>query len=1138
MACGPPATCTTIEFPDKKSLMPFTPRRGCFAFVVCLWWATTGVSMAQVDYATATLEGTVLDLQDKVVVGAKVTVVNEATGVGKSAITTVGGYQIPALTPGTYRVETEASGFARSVARNVVLTVGQLATYTIRLKVGSESTTIEVTAAIPLVQPEQTQQANIIDNNQVENLPNVTRSFTQSIYTLPGVVNAFGAALQNPGIGTAFLSSGFSVGGSNGRNNLVTIDGGENDYGSGALRVNHVPVDSIQEFQVNRNGFLAEFGFTIGTAINMVTKSGSNQFHGSVSGYFRDRATDAENYFAKLAGTGGKPFEQSAIFSGTLGGPIRKNHLFFFTSPEFQRLDSATIQNIAGEGEFQGIASQASGYNPASGTCPNQTTAQQQVTQLCYLTQLANSGGPLSALGAGLLASPIFGNPLSNPVLNALVTPNDGTFDGILSGPSGTGARNIPGFNTPRGRYFNWVTRLDYVPGARDSLSLRFSLMHEIDNVSPAPPYSGSEPQRDYTLTGSWSRVSGSNLVNTVRMQAVPSNTFSFSAPSPNGSEIDLGNQIQLGTPFAWPYDARFKRFQFDDSLSWVRGSHSLKFGGSWRPDYYSVNEKLWFGGQWEFNDGAFSILDIAGAAASALATYNVSQGYPAGGPPSTNLTAVQSFLAGTPAVLLQANPQSNSQWSGWAQSLGLYAQDSWKASQRLTINYGVRFDYDGDPAPVPHSVRFTPRAGIAWTPSGDQKTVIRVGGGIFVAPNTFMIPFYTNLLSDTGSHINQNAMVAGLPSPPFPSIFAAWALQESNATTSFPNPPLNNAQLASLGAVIGPPGPNAFGNVLYTLAPNFEPAYTIQASASIARQIRHNLSLELGYLMYRSLHIEQILETNFVRNTAVPIDPFSGPQYIPRPGTTAGEPNSSIFQNDAFSSVGTGIYNAGTISATRRFDKGLQFQANYTLSRAIDDTSDFSVLTTPFRPDALNLDRSASAFNITHNFVANAVYTTPFRAGSGGSISRLLADVTISPIFYARSGVPFTLLVPGLSNGTVGHNANARPWYEGRNNGIGPDYFSWDLRISKTLIHREGRARLELIAQAQNLLNRTNFAAVNNNFPADPNYPLPGGGTLADGPYSVKGFAPASVSQLSQPLAFTSAYPARQVSLALRLAF
>jgi Carboxypeptidase regulatory-like domain/TonB dependent receptor len=1114
----------------------------CFIFIACLS-AAVGIASAQVDYATATLQGTVFDPQDLTVTGAKITVVNEANGAMKIAVSTGDGYQIPALVPGTYRVEAEAPGFSKSVARDVVLSVGQLVTYDVHLEVGPESSTVDVTADIPLVQPDQTQQANIINSNQVENLPNITRNFVQSIYTIPGVVNSFAPALQSPGVGTGYQSSGFSIGGSNGRNNLVTIDGGENDYGSGTLRVTHVPIDSIQEFQVNRSAFGAEFGFTVGTAINMVTRSGSNQFHGSASGYFRDRATDAENYFNKLAGAGGKPFEQSAIFGATIGGPIRKNRLFFFTAPEYQKLDSATVQNIAGEQEFQGVSSQPNGYDPVSRTCPNQKTAQQEVTQNCYLNQLANAGGALGALGAGLLASPVFGDPFGDPILKALITPNDGTFDGIVSGPAGSGVRAIPGFNTPRGRYFNWVTRLDFVPGARDSLSIRFSLMHELDNVIPQPPYSGSEPQRDYTLTGSWTRVYGPNVVNTVRVQAVPSNTFSTHAPAPNGSEIDLGSQIRVGTPFSYPYDAQWRRFQFDDSLSWVKGSHSFKFGASWRPDYYSVRQEVWFGGQWQFNDGTFSILNIVGAqnaaAASALASYNVSQGYPASGPASTNLTAVQAFLAGTPTILFQANPSSNPQWAAWANSLGLYAQDSWKISPRLTLNYGMRVDHNHDPSPVPSSTWVTPRVGLAWDPGGNGKTVIRGGGGIFVAPGVFMVPFYTNTLGISGKYVNQSALVAGLPSPPYPSIFAAWALQSSNATTAIPNPSLTNEQLASLGVVIGPPGPNAFGNIVFTMAPNYKPEYTIQASVSVAREIFHNYTLEVGYLMYRSVHVEQVLETNFVRNTAVPIDPFVGPQYMPRPGTTAGEPNSSIFQNGAFSSVGTGLYNGGTVSLTRRFVQGFQFQINYTLSRAVDDTNDFSSLSAPFRPDLLNLDWALSDFNITHNFVANAVYTTPFHPGSGGFISRVLADVTISPIFYARSGVPFTLLAPGLSNGTIGYNANARPWYEGRNNGLGPAFISWDLRLSKTLIRPgEHRPRLDLIAQAQNLLNRTNFAAVNNNFPADPNFPLPGGGTLQNGPFNVKGFAPASVSQLSDPLSFTSAFPARQISLALRLAF
>jgi hypothetical protein len=1112
-----------------------TLRRFLSTLIAC-FWCISAVSLAQEDYAAGSLNIRVLDPNERLISDAQVMVVNLANGASTEAVITPDGYQVRSIPPGTYKAEVTARGFKRSVAGNLVVHLGEIALYNVKLDVGPVSESVKAQANLSLLQPEQTQQANIINNVQLESLPNVSRNFVGSVYTLPGVVNSYAPTLQDPGVGTAYLSSGFSIGASNGRSNLVTIDGGEDEYGSGTMREMHVPIDSVQEFQVNRNAFEAEFGFTSGSAINMVTKSGTSQFHGSAAGYFHDRTTDAGNYFDKLAGLGAKPFEQSAILSATLGGPLRRSRFFFFTAPEYQKLDAATVQNIAAEQEFQGIASQNNGFD--GGSCPGQNTPQQQVTQLCYLTQMANSGGPLSGLGSVLLASTIFGNPLLDPILNALVTPEDGTFDGIPASPVGSGVRGLPGFSTPRGRYFNWVTRLDN-SYAKNSFTLRFALMRESDSVAPRPPYSGNEFQTDYTVTGYWMHVASPRFANTARVQIVPSNTASIEAPSPNGSEIDLGNQIQLGTPFTYPYFAHFRRFQFDDTLTWTRKTHTFKFGGSWRPDYYSVGQKLWFGGTWDFTDGTFSILNLVRdpVTAAQLESYNQSQGYPTAGPPSTNLTAVQAFLAGTPTLLLQANPESNARWSGWTDLLGLFAQDSWKAHPRLSVNYGVRLDYDREPAPVPRSVRISPRVGIAWDAGGNQKTIVRAGCGIYVAPDTFMIPFYANILGTSGKYVNQTAVVAGLPSPPFPSIFAAWALQNSLATATEPNPAMNTKQLASVGIVISPPGPAAFGNFIYTMAPHFQPAYSIQASLSIARQLAKDLSLEAGYIMYHSVHVEQILESNFVEDTSTPTDPFTGPHYVQKAGTTAGEPNISIFQNNAFSSVGSGTYHGGTLSLRQRYEHGLQFQANYTFSRAIDDTSDFSSISTPFRPGLLNRDYGLSDFNITHNFVANAVYQTPFAVERGKLVPRILANVIVSPIVSVRSGIPFTLLVPGLSNGTIGHNANARPWFEGRNQGIGPHFVSWDMRVSKAMTFAQERLRVEVIAQAQNLLNHTNFAAVNNNLPADPNYPL-AHGTLETGPYNVKGFAPSSVSQLSQPLAFTASYPGRQVSLALRLAF
>jgi len=1117
----------------------------------------SALSYAQVSYDTATLKGIIYDPNGGVVPGATVTVTNPATGVTRTVKSGgEGTYQVPALPPGTYEVTVEAAGFSKAIAKNIGLTVGEAVPYDIRLALGTVNELVEVTGLPPLIETEQTQQANTVNQRQVENLPNVSRRFTEAIYTVPGVASSNAPVVQDQNLGTGYLASGFSVGGSNGRNNLLTVDGGENDYGSGAPRVRDIPIDSLQEFQVNRNGFAAEFGNTVGTAINIVTKSGSNALHGSGYLYFHNEGLDSVNYFTQLINPGSKPFEQSVIPGLTLGGPIKKDKLFFFSSYEHQKLDFATSQNFAGQAEFQPISAQTNGFNPATGACSGQPT------QLCYLTQMASTGTPLAALGAGLLASPIFGPPLKDPILNALVAPNDGTFDGVISYLGAE--RGVPGFNTPRGRYNNWVTRVDYDPSERDSLMFRFSLMNESDNVAPQPPTSTFDHLTDYTLTSAWTHTFGPTLVNVVRVQVVPRNGAHNDSPQYGRAEIDLltSSSITLGTPFAFPYYAQFKRLQFDDSLSWTKGSHSVKFGASYRPDYYDINEQLWYGGDFQFADGAISIANVVAGGEAAglfpkgtsagLAAYNQAFGYPAGGPASTNLTAVQSFIAGTPLALLQANPSSNSRWTAWDNYLGFYAQDSWKVSPKLTVNYGARFDYDGAPSPVPHSIYGSPRVGFAWDPAGDGKTVVRAGGGIFFAPVNFLVPFYLNTLGDSGKYINQGALSAGLPSPPFPSIFAAWALEQQNATVANPNPALTASQIAALGWAINPPGPTAFGSVFSTIAPNFKPEHTIQASLSVARQLAHELSLEVGYNLYRSVHIEQVVEGNFQQapcNAVFPgvytsaIDPFVGPCYAAKPGTTAGVPNALVFQNSTWSSSGNGIYNALTASLTKRFSHGLQFQANYTFSRAIDDTSDYSTLSTPFRPDELSQDRSVSSFNVTHNFVANAVYVTPSHVG-GNFMSKVLKDIAVSPIVYARSGIPFTLLVPGLGgvsgNGTIGRTSEARPWFEPRNSGTGPDFISWDLRVSKALyINPDRGVKLNVIAQAQNLFNRTNFAAVNNIFPANPNLVLPNGGTLQNGPFNnIDGFAPTSVSQLSQPLAFSAAYPPRYVSFGLQLAF
>src|SRR5262245_6112300 len=628
-------------------------------FTLSVFLIITISAFAQADVSSAAVKGTVTDPQGAAVVGAVVSVKDLNQGAIRTATTDSNGeFQVRLVRPGIHEITVEARGFSQYLIKDVQLTVGQTASYDIKLEVAGVRTEVVVTTSSSLIEVERTQQANTIESRQVENLPNINRNMTAAVYTLPAVTNSEATRSQQPGF-TGFATTGFSIGGSNGRNNLSTIDGGENEYGSGQYRV-FIPVDSIQEYQVNRNGFAAEFGFTVGSAINIVTKSGSNKFHGSAYGYFRNNSTQAINYIDQIQtqlnqispGIGNEPFHQNAYAGGTFGGPIKKDKLFYFMSYEYQKLDAGGFNFLLNSPAGKGIEANAAQAD--------------YVNKIDIASQTTN---PALAGLAPLLRKSLV--PLNDPNLRRLLTADNGAFDSLT-------------------RSHTLLSRVDYQPTTRDSLNFRFALSRALVGAQSYPS-GASLVTRDYSILGNWAHAASSSIVNQLRVQIVPFNRAdnvpnvdkgSIADPSvlnstPSAISIDgfaIGGFVPnstFGHPAAIPYLAHQKRFQFEDTLSWIKGSHTFKLGGSYRPVDYHVEDDLYFAGQYNFASATYPILCAVGAppdafncllnlatpsrltlAQQAVRNFNIQNNITPTGPSAASLSGAQAFVSGLPSFV------------------------------------------------------------------------------------------------------------------------------------------------------------------------------------------------------------------------------------------------------------------------------------------------------------------------------------------------------------------------------------------------------------------------------------------------------------------------------------------------------
>jgi len=700
--------------------------------LICLAVATfASVALAQSQSNAADLQGYVRDPNGAAVKGATVTARNLATNVSREATTNDdGAYQIISLPPGDYEVTAEATGFSKGRIASVTLTVGQRADLDVPLAIGDVGAVVNIAAQdVGLIEKSSNAVANTIGQRRINDLPINERSATGFALTISTVGRDNGRP-----IGPA-PTSGLNIGGQRGRSTLVQVDGA--DYTDNSVNTSRLTVsqEAVQEYQIATNSYAPEFGRATGGIINVVTKSGTNDYRGNVFGFIRHSSIQARNAFAPLIDNdpNKKPPFTRAQYGVTFGGPIKKDRTFFFTSFEQRRRqESSFFTSDVGANLNNSIAFPITGIGLQ--TFPNLTAAQaafigNELTQAAttgdaargqravVYAYFASTGGQIGLTGASSLRSP--GNCPTVIAPGTIIGAR--FFQTCTPVPSLANNNVLPGFTTVDGagrpvgfRALNSLARIfpisestsffslrgDHQFNEKHSLSLRFGynpsdltgIQDESQNQTVGQnDYSrtGIQTLRDISFTGAVSSTLSNTIVNEARFSFGRRHaTFDSAVP---GTALQVIGIAYMGSnPFS-PVDRTEKRYQFADNLNYIWGNHTFKFGGD--INFIDVGAQFQLNFPGLFNFGGVSPgtlkLFLDGSAATAACSAAVPAAYCA--PPE--LLPVQSYGLGVPSVYIQGFGNPNSSIKN--RPIAFFAQDSWKIRPDLTFNYGIRYDVE-----------------------------------------------------------------------------------------------------------------------------------------------------------------------------------------------------------------------------------------------------------------------------------------------------------------------------------------------------------------------------------------------------------------------------------------------------------
>lgn len=960
--------------------------------------------------AVGEIVGTVTDPSGAVISDARITAIRVETGVSQSTISSSAGtYAIPNLLVGTYSLRVEKEGFRPATANGVTLDVSQQRQVDFKLSLGAVESSVEVNTAPPLLNTTNATLEGLVSEQQVQTLPLNGRNIGNLVTLQPGMAQDTGSM--------GWLAPQWISNGNRGETSVATLDGGDaTDSEMGTIQFANFNLDAISEFKVLQLNYSAEYGQGGGTITQIVSKSGTNQFHGSVFEFVRNNAFDARNYFATTV----PPFQRNE-FGGTFGGPIRKGKTFFFAQYAGfrQRLAEPAIMAVPTAQQRQGIVTITGTQYPGTYQIPLNSVAQQILGKY-----------------------PIPNQP------NGLFGAN--TYNALIKQP----------WNMDQ-----VSARVDHKFSEKDSIFGRFSWLNntqkEQDPVAAAenPSFSAENYNDPRNISASETHIFTPTLINTGSFTL--NRQLEGSVPP---TQEFTQSQFVDGSLSTWGPDTFVAKiidtyYNFEDKLNWNKGRHALTFGGGFR-----VGSHKGYGVTSAGPNGFFAFGPGTALPQGAPSTVGGSP-LPAGAASPSGMVSmmegVSQYYERSTTIPGFGPAGGGGAWFDmhiW--HLASYLQDDMRVGPKLTLNLGLRYEFNsvpteignrygqpsdrpstfGDfllnPSPIypPDRLNFAPRFGMAY--KVDDKTVLRSGFAIFtnliptVYPDQALFNFPMAALS-----FAQNATYSLTPqSVSLPQLYSlsGQPMPPSGGTKAIP--PNTPVDLTPISQIIGQIGGDYPGSKLRN-------GYTMSSNLTLERELPGSAHLQASYVM--SIGVKLYMEE-------FP-NAFTGalPQNQPYTQVTPALGEILLVTNSARS-----FYNALQLQARKNLSRRLQFQANYTYSKVTTDADAVwsapgaSGGVTQNNPQCVKCEWAPATYSLKHRFVGNFEYDLP----GMNRYSRLTQGWKTLGIFSAQSGFPFTVVGP---YGTYQYGfdsfdgVGARPFFVKQATYApsgGPQFFSTDL--------------------------------------------------------------------------------------------